>query len=178
MVTGFLLIKETFRKYFGAEVHSERIYAENRFPYLDDDFVDFIFQSPFAGVYSNALKPTPNQRFKCQYFYAKIMEEYKPELLKYQTDHGFPANYVLNKFPILKIGFPYLYNKRKKRRENYKEFRPVEWAEIFINEVPEEQYFYKEVYADKLLRDIRDLFWKENFSNVARAISLGYWMKS
>ena len=156
------MIREGLRKYFGGEVQSERIYATNRFPYLDDDFVNFIFQSPFAGVYSNALNPSPNQRFRSQYFYAKIMEKYYPILLKYQTDHGFPASYVLSKIPVLKIGIPFLYNRRKKKKSNYQEFKPVEWAELFLNDID----------------NYRQGLWKNNFYKFSNAISFNYWMNS
>ena len=173
------MIREGLRKYFGGEVQSERIYATNRFPYLDDDFVNFIFQSPFAGVYSNALNPSPNQRFRSQYFYAKIMEKYYPILLKYQTDHGFPASYVLSKIPVLKIGIPFLYNRRKKKKSNYQEFKPVEWAELFLNDIDNCLTFgNNDWYNDKLLKDYRQGLWKNNFYKFSNAISFNYWMNS
>ncbi len=76
-----LLLTEALRKYFGPEVHMERLYGINRFPFMDDEFVDFMFHAPFAGVYSRTLRPTVSNRYQSQYFYAYVIRKYRPELL-------------------------------------------------------------------------------------------------
>ncbi len=170
------LMREGLRKYFGGEVHAERIYATNRFPYLDDDFVRFIFQSPFAGVYSTALHPTPDQRFRSQFFYAKVMEKYNPRLLKYQTDHGFPASYVLSFFPLMRIAIPYLYNRRKRRKTRYREFKPVEWAELLFQSTGAEGCFESLYTNETLISDYSRSGWKDNFNAFVRACSFNIWL--
>lgn len=172
------LMKEGLRKYFGGEVHSERIYATNRFPYLDDDFVDFVFQSPFAGVYSNILHPTPSERFRSQYFYAKIMEKYRPELLRYPTDHGFPASYILSKFPLLKISFPYLYHRQKRKRTKYREFKPVEWCELYLASADKKILFESPFTNATLKEHAANRIWKDNFNKFESMISLNFWWNS
>ena len=82
----------------------ERPWAINRFPFLDDEFVEFAFKSPMAGVYSRTLTPTVENRFKSQYFYAYVIKKYRPELLKMRTDHGYSPGDVLSPMPLLKIG--------------------------------------------------------------------------
>ena len=166
------------RGYFGGEVHSERFYATNRFPFLDDDFVEFIFKSPFAGVYSNALKPTPNQRFRSQYFYSKIIERNRPELLKYQTDHGFPAGYVLSKFPLLKIALPYLINTNIKKLKKYREFKPVEWGELYFKEVDSNKFLNSYIFNEKLKYDYLSKKWKINYKDFFKAVSFNIWLNS
>lgn len=172
------LLYEGLRKYFGGEVHSERIYADNRFPYLDDDFVEFIFQSPFAGVYSNALNPSPSQRFQSQYFYAKIMQNYHPNLLKYQTDHGFPAEYILAKFPLLKIGPSYLLHRRRQKKFNYQEFKPIKWAEIFLSEVDEKNSLDSDFTNESLKENYQSGKWRNNFYPFEKWISFNNWFNA
>ena len=170
------LISAGLKNYFGGEVHSERIYATNRFPYLDEDFVKFIFQSPFAGIYSTALNPTANQRFRSQYFYAKIIEMNKPELLKYQTDHGFPADYVLSKFPLLKISLPYFINRRKKKRTRYVEFKPVDWGEKYFNNTDLNLFLRSSYLNEKYKGDYITGRWKNNYSAFFKHASFNIWM--
>ncbi len=170
------LIKIGLRNYFGGEIHAERKYAINRFPYLDDEFVEFIFKSPFAGVYSNALRPTPNQRFRAQYFYAKIIERNRPELLRYQTDHGYPAGYVLSKFSLFKIALPYWINSRIKKIKNYREFKPVEWGELYLKNSSEDIFLRSPYFNDKLKSDYYQKTWKLNYQKFYKAISFNIWL--
>jgi asparagine synthetase B (glutamine-hydrolysing) len=122
-------IKDALRKYFGGEVHSERIFATNRFPFFDDEFVELILKSPFSAINNTFMKPTINERLNSQLYYAYILKYNKPELLNYTTDHGFAPKYLLYPFSILFIG-PQVFIKSKIRKwKKYKEFNTEEWAE-------------------------------------------------
>jgi len=125
------LLGEASRKYFGAEVSTERVYATNRFPFLDVEFFEFIFQAPFAGVYSQAVTPTVADRFNSQYFYAYLIRKYRPELLPYSTDHGYPPADLLKRSPLLHAGPKYARARLSERLRRYREFRPEGWLQPF-----------------------------------------------
>jgi hypothetical protein len=124
-------INEAARKWFSAEVSTEKVYATNRFPYLDDEFVELIFRAPFAGIYTQPAHPTVNNRFKSQYFYAYTIQKYKPELLHYPTDHGYSPNDLLLPIPLLVVGPKYVGARSWRKVFQYREFRPKEWLSDF-----------------------------------------------
>ena len=102
------LFTEGLRKYFGAEIQMERPWGINRFPFLDDEFVEFAFRAPFAGVYSRTLHPTVANRFQSQYFYAYIIRKYRPKLLNALTDHGYAPRDVISPLALWRIGPQFL----------------------------------------------------------------------
>lgn len=128
------LISEVDRKYFGAEISTERVYATTRFPFFDDEFVEFLFTAPFAGPHSKTIKPTVKNRFDSQKFYAHIIQKYKPELLSYTTDHGYPPGDLLKHFAILHVGPKHLFSRYRRRITKYREFKPEEWLSQFYTE--------------------------------------------
>ncbi len=125
------LIQEASRKYFGAEIGTERPYATNRFPFLDVDFVEFMYQAPFAGVHSQPVSPTVADRFNSQYFYAYLIRRYRPELLPYSTDHGYPPSDLLKSLPLLHAGPKHVWSRVRARLNGYQEFTPREWLTPF-----------------------------------------------
>jgi hypothetical protein len=133
-------IKEVARRWFGAEVSTERVYATNRFPYFDDEFVELMFRAPFAGIYTQPAKPTVNDRFKSQYFYAYIIRKYRPELLHYPTDHGYSPMDILFPSSLLVVGPKHLWSRYWKKATRYREFKPKEWLLDFYG-----NYFFPRV---------------------------------
>ncbi|MCX6765322.1 MAG: hypothetical protein NT148_02170, partial [Candidatus Nealsonbacteria bacterium] len=122
-------IKDSLRKYFGGEVHAERIFATNRFPFFDDEFVEAIFKSTFSAINNTFLKPTYSERIRSQLFYAHILKSYHPELLKYRTDHGYAPAFLFWPIPLLFIGPQVYLRRRLRKKRGYKEFNDEEWAE-------------------------------------------------
>ena len=171
------LLTEALRKYFGAELQMERPYVVNRTPFLDDEFVEFLFQAPFAGVYSRSLHPTISNRYRSQYFYAHVIRTYRPELLAASTDHGYPPGDVLSPLALLLIG-PKLARRRWHARQGYREFKTEEWTTGFyqrhlVGELPDA--VGGGVRADALDSDFRDGSWAANRAEFARAASLSLW---
>ncbi len=166
------LLTEGLRKYFGAEVHMERPWGINRFPYLDDEFVEFIFRAPFAGVYSRTLKPTVGNRFSSQYFYAYVINKYRPKLLKAPTDHGYPPADVLSPLALLKIGPKFLYWRWKRKRMAYREFKTEEWTEKLYQEYLFQKLVCADLFSQKLEDDFKSGQWRTNRLEFAKAASL------
>ncbi len=127
-------IKDALRKYFGGEVHVERLFATNRFPFFDDEFVELILQSPFSAINNTFLKPTIKERLNSQIYYAYIIKNNKLELLNYPTDHGFAPKYLFYPFSSLFIGSQVYVKSKIKKWSNYKEFNDIEWTERLFNE--------------------------------------------
>ncbi|MBM3325003.1 MAG: hypothetical protein FJY66_04985 [Calditrichaeota bacterium] len=173
----YFLLTQALRKYFGAEVHMERPFAANRFPYLDDDFVEFIFRSPFAGVRGNVLKPTPQQRFRSQYFYAHVMKRYRPDLLDATTDHGFPPSDLLRPLPLLWIGPKFLFRRQVRKWMNYREFKTEEWTAAYYRKKASVLAMSSPIFSPALLGDLSDSVWLQQRTEFAKAASLKVWLK-
>ncbi|MEO0191001.1 MAG: hypothetical protein ABIL18_08465, partial [candidate division WOR-3 bacterium] len=171
------LLNEGARKYFGGEVHMERFYATNRFPFLDDEFVEFVFKSPFSGIYTNPLKPTINQRLNSQLFYSYIIKKYRPKLLNYTTDHGYPPKYLLSKAPILQIGPCFVSKKIKHRLTGYREFKTEEWSENFYRKHLFKKTINDSIFSKRLQDDFTSGLWKKRRIDFARAASLKLYLE-
>ena len=172
------LLTEGLRKYFGAEVHMERPWGINRFPFLDDEFVDFLFRAPFAGVYSRTLRPTVGNRFHSQYFYAYVIRRYRPELLDAPTDHGHTPGDVLSPVALLKIGPKYLYWRWKRRRTGYREFKTEEWTEAFYRQYLFQRVARDDLFSPQLQEHYRNETWKAHRLEFAKAASLKLWLEA
>lgn len=173
-----LLLTEGLRKYFGAEVHMERPWGTNRLPYLDDEFVEFAFRAPFAGVFSRTLNPTVGNRFRSQYFYAYVIHKYRPELLRYPTDHGYPPADVLSPLALLKIGPKFLYRRWKRKRTGYQEFKTEEWTESFYRRHLFQKPARQGLFSPQLEEDFRKGTWRARRLDFARAASLKIWLEA
>lgn len=171
-----LLLTEGLRKYFGAEMQMERPYGINRTPFLDDEFVEFLFRAPFAGVYSRTLKPTVGNRYRSQYFYSYMIKKYRPELLVSDTDHGYSPGDVLSPFAPLNMGVKQLISRRKRLKAGYREFKTEEWT----RELYKERLSLKNALAwitPAFVNDFKSGKWLENRLEFAKAASLMMWIE-
>lgn len=166
------LLTEGLRKYFGAEVHMERPWGINRFPFLDDEFVEFAFRSPFAGVHARTIKPTIMNRFNSQYFYSYVIRKYRPELLNYPTDHGYSPGDVISPLGLFRIAPKFLYWRNRRKRKGYREFRTEEWTETFYQKYLFDRTDRDDLFSADLKADFISGKWKMRRLDFARAASL------
>lgn len=171
------LLTEGLRKYFGAELQMERPWGRNRFPFLDDEFVEFAFRAPFAGPYSRTLKPTVENRFSSQYFYAYVIRKYRPELLEALTDHGHSPGDVLGPFALFKIGPKYLYRRWKRRRRGYREFKTEEWTEELYRKHLFQRAVRDDLFSPALREHHNSGAWKAHRLEFAKAASFKLWLE-
>jgi hypothetical protein len=171
------LLTEVTRKYFAAELSTERIYATSRLPFLDDEFVEFIFKAPFAGVYSKTITPTVKNRFKSQQFYAYIIKKYKPELLKYFTDHGYPPGDLLSPFSLILVGVKYLIMRMYKKATSYDEFRPKKWMRRFYSENRSFLIGQPMISAPSFQQDLDTERFIENLDEFNKVGAIVLWLK-
>jgi hypothetical protein len=171
------LLTEGLRKYFGAEIHMERVHGTNRYPFLDDEFVEFAFRAPFAGVYSRTLRPTVGNRFRSQYFYAYLIRKYRPELLKEPTDHGHSPADVLSPVALLRIVPKVLHWRWRRQRTGYREFRTEEWTEALYQRHLFQRPLLRSLLAPSMREDFSTGEWKARRLEFARAASLKLWLE-
>ncbi len=166
------LLTEGLRKYFGAETHIERPWGLNRFPFLDEEFVEFAFRAPFAGVHSRTLRPTIGNRFRSQYFYAHVIRRYRPELLAATTDHGYAPADLLGPLPLLRIAPKVL----ARRRRQAPEFRTEEWTAGLYGRHLLRTPPPDDIFTDQVRSDFEDGSWRAHRLEFARAASLKLWL--
>ncbi len=171
------LVYEASRKYFGAEISTERPYATNRFPFLDVDFVEFMYQAPFAGVHSQPVSPTVSDRFNSQYFYAYLIRRYRPELLPYPTDHGYAPADLLKRLPLLHAGPKHVWSRVWQRLTHYQEFTPREWLTPFYQRClfPKLQEDFGFI-APRFQDDFRSGAWTNDIPAFDKIAALHLWL--
>lgn len=170
------LLTEVDRKYFAAETSTERLYAKTLFPFLDDEFIEFVFRAPFAGVYSQTINPSVSTRFKSQSFYVYLIRKFRPELLQGMTDHGYPPGYLLRPFPLLWVGGGYLCWRLYRRLIRYEEFRPQKWLAAFYSQNQEELFHDTGIFSRKFREDYASGVYLSNLVDFDKVGALQLWL--
>lgn len=89
---------EGFRKYFGHEIHGCRMYLDILSPYIDDDFVAFIFKTPVPELDNEAFKRN-NKSLKLGHaFYFPILEKNLPLLMNIMMSRNFSPAQVKSRY--------------------------------------------------------------------------------
>lgn len=96
----FFILNEGMRKYFSQEIQIERVFVTTRVPYFDNDMVDLMYKTPFAGMYNGFLGKSKFKRRKGQLLYANVIKKYKPQLGKIMLDRGYTPDDLLLPFPF------------------------------------------------------------------------------
>lgn len=92
------VFNEVFRKYFGPEIVMQNNFLVNRSPFLDYNFIKDLFNTFYAGVYSNYFTHNPVKRYKGQLLYAEIIKATFPELLSFKTIKGYAPKALISNF--------------------------------------------------------------------------------
>ncbi|MCD4651383.1 MAG: hypothetical protein K8S56_06310, partial [Candidatus Cloacimonetes bacterium] len=79
------MLKDTLRKFFGQEYHSCRIHSCMHTPYFDDEFVEFIAQTPIPDLEEDGMDSKSCNLRLGQLFYTPILEKNLPQLMKMIT---------------------------------------------------------------------------------------------
>ncbi len=89
------IFDEVFRKYFGPEITTQRLFLNNRAPYLDFQFIKHLLTTGIPGIYSSFFEHNPLERFKGQVLYAHIIKRSCKPLLFLKTGKGYkPADLI------------------------------------------------------------------------------------
>ncbi|MBI5403533.1 MAG: hypothetical protein HY959_09030 [Ignavibacteriae bacterium] len=156
----FFILQEGVRKYFSQEIQIERVYVTTRFPFFDDDFVELMYKTPFAGMYNGFLGKSKFKRRKGQLLYAHIYRRFKPELGRFRLDRGYEPDDLLKLFPF---NFISIY-KGIRKTSAYKKikgndtFNSEKWTEGFIRDTLSEESKY-----DVFGKGLRDNFENKSY---------------
>lgn len=172
------LLEEAIRKYFMQEISIERYYVETITPYLDDDFLELIFKTPFAGIYKGASKRNIFSRRNSQIFYAKLIAKAKPILGGIITDRGYKPKDLLLPFVVraFKIGPQYLKERIKRNIKGNDTFNSGLWSKNMVK-----KYIYKtgnsdDIFTDKLIKDFETGFNLRGDFRFFSVFSLRLWL--
>jgi hypothetical protein len=164
------LLEEAIRKYFMREIRIERHYVDTRVPYFDEEFLELIFQTSFAGIYRGKGKTDIFSRRNIQLFYAKAIQANNPKLNDIITDRGYKSKDLLLPFILraFKVGPPYLKERIEAKIKGDDTFNP-EWPTAMVK-----KYIYKispedNIFTDKLLMKFKEGI---NFKNDFRFFSI------
>jgi asparagine synthetase B (glutamine-hydrolysing) len=170
----FFIINEGVRKYFSQEIQIERVYVTTRFPFFDDDFVELMYKTPFAGMYNGFLGKSKFKRRKGQLLYAYIYRKFKPELGKIRLDRGYKPDDLLKPFPL---NFISIYRGIKKtaaykREKGNDTFNSEKWTENFISGSIYKTEDKMNVFGEGLKRKYEDKSYLKDLLKYSHIISL------
>ncbi|MDD5362398.1 MAG: hypothetical protein PHN88_09715 [Ignavibacteria bacterium] len=176
----FFIIQEGVRKYFSQEIQIERVYVTTRFPFFDDDFVELMYKTPFAGMYNGFLGKSKFKRRKGQLLYAHIYKRFKPELGKINLDRGYKPDDLLKPFPF---NFISIYKGVKKtaaykRASGNDTFNSEKWTEKFISDVLHEGSDKTGVFGNRLKEKFKDKSYLKDLLKYSHFISLQKYFNS
>ncbi len=176
----FFIIQEGVRKYFSQEIQIERVYVTTRFPFLDDDFVELMYRTPFAGMYNGFLGKSKFKRRKGQLLYAHIYRRFKPELGKIVLDRGYKPDDLLKPFPF---NFLSIYRGVKKtaaytRATGNDTFNSEKWTENLIRNVLNERGDKSGVFGNRLKNKFEGGEYLKDLLKYSHLISLYKYLNS
>lgn len=171
-------LKETLRKWFGTEMRIENKYLPNRTPFIDEEFLEALHQTPFSVAYQPFLSQNPVQRKIGQTTYSHIMVRNDKKLAKMNTSRGYAPYDVISWVGIPKIAYSFLTKKRRTKNDN--DFNQFETAAFFFDHYLDQlsddtPWLSKEklqqYYADPSL-------WKTEIRDFSRIVCLGIWYEN
>jgi hypothetical protein len=176
----FFLLDEGIRKYFMQELQIERVYITNRFPYFDDDLVDLMYKTPFAGMYNGFLGKSKIKRRRGQLLYAYILNKYMPELSVIELDRGYKPHDLLRMYPI-----NYLYllkgvidTKKYLKEKGNDTFRSEKWSFPFMKSLFEKEYIYEDLFSVGFKNNFSNSKYLDEFLKYSHLISLNHYLMS
>ncbi len=176
----FFIIHEGVRKYFSQEIQIERVYVTTRFPFFDDDFVELMYRTPFAGMYNGFLGKSKFKRRKGQLLYAHIYKRFRPELGKIRLDRGYKPDDLLKPFPF---NFLSIYRGVKKTAAYKKAtgndtFNSEKWSENLIRDLLNERDDKSGVFGNRLKLKYEDGSYLKDLLKYSHFISIYKYLNS
>ncbi|UCD18913.1 MAG: hypothetical protein JSU64_05655 [candidate division WOR-3 bacterium] len=167
------LLKEVLRKYFGAEFSIENPYLHNRLPYLDYDFVDFIFRTPFCGANYDFFVQNPFARIMGQLLYAHIIAANNVQLAKMSTSRMYAPSDLLSVCGKIKAASAYVYRKVFSRwKDNYCLLKGVS---SFLSKNHDCINGNEYIDAENILSDGSNGNWQRERVEFYKAVSFAFW---
>ncbi len=127
----YFTIRYSLWKFFGQEFHASRVFTTVLSPYIDDDFVEYILQTPVPTLNKHAFKRNTHDLRKGQMFYLPILKHNYPKLMHMVTGRGYSPGQLVSPFYPVNIAIPFLY-KRTLYKSLYKHaaYHASDWNKI------------------------------------------------
>jgi len=168
------VFREGMRKYFAQELKIERLYFENRHPFLDDEFVELIFATPFAGIYNIKKNKNILLGVNPHRFYAHIIRENNPSLANYITTHGYRPVDLLSPFGMVRAARDYFRNKNIIAKT--KTFDYAKWVDNFCRRNAGILKSPSEIFGDALDYRYHSREYLSSVEEYSRHLSLRLWL--
>lgn len=170
----FFILREGLRKFFMQEIQIQRAYVTTRFPYFDDDLLDLIYQTPFAGMYNGFLKNSKVKRRHGQLLYAYIIDKYKPKLGRIELDRGYTPHDLLRPFPT---NYLYLFlgvrrSKKYQAQHGNDTFNSEKWSYEMIRSTVENMEDKNTIFGAGIKDEFDSGTYKKNLLKYAHFISI------
>ncbi|MCK4662438.1 MAG: hypothetical protein KAT68_06215 [Bacteroidales bacterium] len=165
----YFAINEGFRKYFGHEIHGNRLYCHITSPYIDDEFVEFLFKTPIPELNNYAFKRNPKSLKLGQSLYLPIFKNNYPKLMTIKTGRYFtPQNLQSKLFPLSIIPGYTRYKINSLLNVN-KTFKSSYWGQMVFNK-------NKEIINNKneFFNSLIDAY-HNTYHDLAKHFSLRFW---
>lgn len=104
-------ISQSLWKFFGQEFHAARVFEYVVTPYSDDDFVEFIVQTPVPSLNKHAFERNAKDLKAGQLFYLPIIDKNMPQLLDVPTTRGYTPRQLRSKFYPINILIPFIWSR-------------------------------------------------------------------
>lgn len=167
------IMKEVFRKYFGTELSMESPYLYNRSPYLDYEFVDFIFKTPLCGANYDFFVQNPFTRMHGQTFYSYIMTKNNKDLAKINTNRRYSPYNLLTTTGKIKAGLSYFY--RMFFEEKHDEYNLTLGLRHFMKNNRNVLNKNEFINTKNIIDDYDNGTWRKNKIEFHKALSLAVW---
>lgn len=168
------LLKLGFRRFYGSEMHLERIYVENLTPIFDIDLLEYLLSSDYIYIFRNPFKSNPIYRKNGRLVQAKIICNNYAQLGGIKVDRGYSPSTLIN--PLKQVIIPFIFYKRRLRKKKYEpEFTSNIWSRILYNDLnkiklPDSAYFKVKNIQDNIKNP---LFYSKDFNHY---LSLYLWL--
>ncbi len=171
-------MKESLRKWFGTEMRIENKYCPNRTPFLDEEFLEVLHQSPFSVAYQPFRSNNPIQRKVGQTTYAHILVKNDPELASIDTNRGYSPYDVTTLLGIPRIAYSFFTKKIRNKHENdYNQFETAHFFfDHFLPELSSHIPWLDRSSLNNLYTD--GASWKAEIRDFSRVVCLGLWYAS
>lgn len=124
-------LNEGFRKYFGHEIHGCRMHVNINTPYIDDDFVEFILNTPIPDLNIYAFKRNPDSLRKGQLVYLPIIQSNCKDLLYMRTGRFYKPKDLLSPIYPLSV-MPGIIRKYLHQSRSNDTFNTEKWNSIMF----------------------------------------------
>jgi len=164
----YFSLTEGFRKYFGHEIHGCREYVQILSPYIDDDFVEFILNTPVPSLNKVAFKRNPKSLKLGQSFYLPVLRANFKQLMSIPTGRYYsPAQLGSVLYPLSVLPG---YLKHRWRQKSNDTFNNKKWNKAFM-----ESNDHLVMYSDQFLARM-DRVQSNSDTDIAKQLSLRFWL--